>query len=282
MDLNDKALLVSLHQSKFGGTKHDKSIEKKVEQDLQVKQKIGNFNKYTIAKDALKEIQNTFNNVYLYHRNNTLPWSNEGSRILPSAHYFEYVQNINELKTKAMQKVEEFVLAYPDWVEEAKNRLLNAFNPNDYPPAYSIREKFDITVDFYPIPNPKGLYEIYSIEQSEIDNIAIEMEEKLKKTMDTAMKEPLERVISTIKHMIEKLQSDGRIFKSVFSNIEEICNLFQKLYLGNDQVLLDMIQEVREMSCGVDVEEIKDNKIAKTEVEKKAEELFKKLEGYSF
>jgi hypothetical protein len=69
--------------------------------------------KSLLAKDALAKITTVSGAAREYHYEATLPWLQDGSRILPSDNFFVYSERMRKLKEEFDLCVAEFVSSYP-------------------------------------------------------------------------------------------------------------------------------------------------------------------------
>ncbi|MDA3813714.1 MAG: hypothetical protein PF570_05610, partial [Candidatus Cloacimonetes bacterium] len=112
MSLNDKAMLVYLNISIWTARKYDKKISTEVENKYGADE-AGRYNKILIAKKNLSNIQKIISSARAFHYENTLPWSDNGGRLLPSANYFGYVKAIQCFKDDFEREVINFLRVYP-------------------------------------------------------------------------------------------------------------------------------------------------------------------------
>lgn len=106
----------------------------------------GRYSKRLVAKERLEEIAQIATRAR-HHHEQTLPWLDEGSRILPAANYFDYMQRQNAYAAEFEQAVSAFAGIYPAVVNEARQSLNGLFNPADYPSADQISGLFTMRVD---------------------------------------------------------------------------------------------------------------------------------------
>src|SRR6185369_3013865 len=93
--LAEKAVLASLNISQWSGRKLDRKITDEVNESHGAVADAGRYNKLLVAKVTLDPIQQIVGEARSYHIRMTLPWSDSGTRILPSALYLEYTKKIS-------------------------------------------------------------------------------------------------------------------------------------------------------------------------------------------
>jgi hypothetical protein len=68
----------------------------------------------------------------------TLPWSDEGLRLLPANFHFDLMARMRGFE----QGVDSFLRVYPQYIEQVKPELNGLFREEDYPVADKLRTKF--------------------------------------------------------------------------------------------------------------------------------------------
>ena len=94
--------------------------------------------------NAIAQIMTKFNEVYAYHKKHTLPYVDDGPRILPNDLYFEYTQEtkhlitqVENLKRTYMPQYDQLVLE--DVMYRNSGHAAGRASVDDYPTA----EQFD-------------------------------------------------------------------------------------------------------------------------------------------
>jgi hypothetical protein len=77
----------------------------------------------------------------------TLPWSDEGFRLLPSNLYFDLTTRMREFEASFEQGMESFIQVYPQYIEQVRPELNGLFREEDYPAAEKLRKKFGVKLD---------------------------------------------------------------------------------------------------------------------------------------
>ena len=278
-ELASKAMLVRLSISMWTARKHDAKASKEIADKHQAKSDAGRYNKALIAKGALQKLQSISNEIRIFHYANTLPWSDEGMRILTSANFNTYSEKIRSLKSDFENEVKAFVDGYNTYVEESKERLGTLFNEGDYPHEKEIAEKFNVTTSIYPLPMSSDFRVKLRSEDASI--IKKEIEEGLKAAQVVAMKDLWNRLYESVSHMSERLNSPDKIFKnSMISNLTELCSLLPVLNISNDSKLEEMRKDVEQKLCSFDPEELRKDKKVRKQTAKTADDLLSAMSGY--
>ncbi len=279
MALKNKAMLVRLHISQWEGRKFDKKVTAEVEANHQVTD-VGRWNKILLDKDALKDITNVHGRARDVHYLNTLPWRDDGARILPAAHFLEYSKKMQELREEYRQAVEILLSDYEEYIERAKVKLATMFDPADYPSTPKLKSKFSFSIHFDPLPEAADFR--VSLNDAEVEEIKKSITERNDNAFKDATKELWVRLHKVVKHMADKLEGDSktRLFESMIGNIQELVAMLPQLNFEDDQELEKIRKEVEEKLCRYDVENLRKDPEAKKEAAKEAKEILDAMAGF--
>ncbi len=239
------ALLVKFSTSQWAGERFDKKVTEEVDKLHQAKD-AGRYNKKLLAKEALEKGKKARNDARTFVYIQTLPWTDEGWRVLTSANYMPFTQAIRS-KIQAIKAADqEFFGKYLDYVNDAKARLNSLFNQKDYPALADLGEKFDVKVDFTPIPESSDI-RTEGLDQADLDAIGADIDDRVRTATEGIVKDLWSRLFEPVKHMTEKLSDPKAIFRdSLINNLKDICDLLPRLNITNDKDLEKMSQTIRD------------------------------------
>jgi hypothetical protein len=194
-------------------------------------------------------MQNLLDNVHKkaslirekYYKN-TLPWGMDGTMMLPTSNYLQFMNEFRKEKGEWIQLVDDFVAEYPQLVANASTMLGGLYDAADYPTASQIRDKFRMDMAVYPVPSSDFRVEIANDELSRIQH---DVETRVKDAQQQAMQEVWQRLFDRVKHMAEKLSDPKAIFKnSMVEHATELCALLPRLNFADDPNLEALRKEV--------------------------------------
>jgi hypothetical protein len=214
-----------------------------------------------------------------FHYENTLPWGDDGSRILLSRNYLPYTEKMRELKSDFESSVAEFIANYSELVEEARYRLNGMFKPDDYPGKDQIRSKYGLDTLVNPLPSEQDFR--VTLQAEEVDQIKERIQARNQTAYQEAMKSVWQRLYEPVKHMADKLHdSDARFKSSLVKNLCDLCALLPRLNLGDSKELEDMRRQVEDKLCRVQPKELRKNKKVRRQVATDASEILDAMKGY--
>lgn len=248
--LHERAMLVKLNISQWTGRKKDKRITQETNSFYGADPSSGYYSKSLIAKEAVRSIQQAVNLTRKFHYENTLPWGDNGERLLPAKNYFDYTQSMREFNTAFDSEVKRFLDVYPSLIMDAEYKLNKMFNRSDYPDAFQIRKRFNFTTEITPVPS--GTDFRVDLAQDEVDAIRQQIEVQSRKAQTEAMNDLWNRLYDVVQKMATKLDEEDSIFRdSLVDNIKNLTALLPKLNVADDTALERMRKEVEQKLCRV-------------------------------
>ncbi len=280
-NLQDKAVLVTLAISQWTAHKQDKAVGKAAADAFNVSDAsaAGSYHKVLIAQEAIKKVSKVVNEVRTFHYENTLPWDDNGARLLPTANYLKYTQAIQEHKATFEAAVSELVSNYPSLVEEARARLNGMFAESDYPTPSKIRARYDFAVQVDPVPSSADFR--ITLQSEELDRIKADIESRVKEIQSKAMHDLWSRLYDAVSHMVERLHDPKAIFRdTLVSNIVDLVNLLPALNVAEDPDLESMRSRVESILAGLKAEDLREDKALRQETAKDAESILRDMQAY--
>ncbi|WP_127127996.1 hypothetical protein [Pseudoflavitalea rhizosphaerae] len=242
-DLSQCAMLANLNIKQWSGRKNDKKITHEIEKEHNATN-AGNFNKILISDDELKGIQKIASAARNYFYESTLPWGDNGDRLLPSQNIFTFLQEIRKYREEFEEACANFVKLFPELKEHAKKRLNGMYRETDYPSVPDLAKKIDLKAVTMPIAD----LEDFRIRVSSLDEIVLkkQIEDSINERIYQATQDIWERIQKVIHHMYEKLSDqEGKFKNSLVTNIEDLMDLLPRLNFTNDPNITEMIASMK-------------------------------------
>jgi hypothetical protein len=249
MKLNDKALLVSLSISQWTARKLDKKATKEVADNNRASTSAGRYNKSLLPlNDLLANVHQKTGLIREKFAKNTLPWGVDGTRILPSANYLQFMQDFRKEKSEWQHLVTQFIDNYDYLVADAKRMLGDLYNEADYPSKDAITDKFNMDMGIYPVPSNDFRVELSS---DELTRIQEDLEARMNNIQQEAMSDCWHRLYKHVEHIADKLSDPKNIFRdSMIENARETCDLLTRLNVADDPNLEAMRRQVESKLLG--------------------------------
>ena len=283
MSLDKRAMLVSLSISQWTARKFDRKVTNETNQRYAADADAGRWTKALVAKEAIAKIAAKSGALRLLFLKYSLPWTDEGSRVITVDVYQQFMKKVREIHGEWEPLVNEFCMNYPTLIEEAKKTLNGMFNPEDYPTPDRIRSKFRFSCRVLPIPTAEDFrVEKGDLSQEDIDAIKREVTETSASVVTEATKELWDRLRARVKHAAETLSDKdaNRWHGTLITNMKEDAEIAKKLNIANDPLLNQIAQEVLDQLADLDPDVLKKHPRVRSKAAQDAQAILNKMSAY--
>lgn len=248
MQLSDRALLVQLNISQWTARKHDKKATQEVAHNHGVNASVGRYHKSLLpANDYLAMVHQKAGYIRNKFYENTLPWGIEGTQMLPTANYLNFVSEFRKEKAEWETLVRLFVANYGLLKADAKRFLGSLYSDADYPQDHEIAAKFRMDMAVFPVPTNDFRV---SIGSEELSRIQRDVEERVQNASASAMKDVWQRLYDKVEHLLDKMvkvdDPKSRFHESSIEHVKGLCELLPRLNFADDPNLEAMRNEVEQ------------------------------------
>lgn len=278
-DLTSRAMLVTLSIRQWTGRKFDKRVTDEVNASHGAGRDAGRYNKVLIARDALAEITKIQNAARADHAKWSLPWLQDGTRIMPADAFARYSAAMQGHRESFETAVASFVASYPQYVDDARARLNGMFNESDYPSPSQIAKRFAWDVNVLPMPSADDFRVDLGAEH--VDRIKADMRQAMQTAIDDAMGDAWSRLHRVVSAMAEKLaayrpktdteRAQGIFHATLVGNVRDLVDVLPALNLTGDARLADMIERTRAKLITFDADQLKEDDNARAQVQEAAQ-----------
>lgn len=262
--LFEKAVCLVLSQHKLGNRRKvpNALVEVDADKDLISAQKI------LISSAELKAIDTFDGEVRRFLSSRCLPaLFAAGTYLVPIALVEEVDAKLVEFAATRRQLVDDFIVVYPDLVEEAKIRLRSAFSFKDYVCPEDLKTAFKMEWRYVAFSVPGRLEAISShLFHKEQEKAASQWQEALDEVR-TLLRSHLADLVH---HLVDRLSAPGeggkpRIFKNTLvTNLTEFLDTFNARNLTDDAELADVVTRARRLISGVDTQTLRNSQDLRT------------------
>lgn len=285
-DLTEKAMLVALNISQWTARKYDRRVSEEVASDYGTTTEAGRYNKVLIAKGALKSINQIVGAARSHHYTNTLPWRDDGYRMLPTGNYWQYCEDQRAFRDQFDRAVNEFVASYPGYINAARDTLQGLFDQLDYPLPDDIGRRFRFETVVMPMPDSADFR--VSLARDEVAQIRDEIERRTAEAAEAAIGDLWQRIHDTVRHMAARLRmyrvtDDGveHPFRdSMVTNLRALVDLLPRLNFTGDSRLAAMCQRLNDELCPHEPDDLREDEGLRSDTAKAAERILADMAGY--
>ena len=272
-------MLANLNISQWTARRTDKRAAANVSVTFGVAQEAhGTYYKSLVASDKLEALKKLTTQIRTYHYKVTLPWSDSGPRILPAAMFTEYVTEMNAYERQFNALVEEFLSEYPLTRSEAKRTLGQLFDDTDYPPTADIRTRFNMRVQYLPLPIGDD-FRCQIGDNATEERIRREITAETDATIAKTVGELVDRIKAVIDGYLDgigKTTSRG----AFVVNARELVNLLPKLNVTNNANINALYESMRDTLVQFSADDMKHNVEAQEQARDAANKIKSDLMGW--
>lgn len=285
MNIDTCSLLVEVNISCWTARKLDKSTTEEVVRDKSAASKdAARVNKSLLAgRTELKELEQMAGAVRTFVYDNTMPWSNNGLRLLPTLNFTKFDARMKEMEQQFADKVRDFLSIYPTLITAQAMALGDMFRRDDYPLPIELENKFAFSVGYLPVPS-SGDFRV---------DVGNEAQAQLKETLEKITEQRVNDALSSVweklgahvKRMSDRLTVDvvggeekQRVFHdTLLETAWDLVESIKAMNIVNDPVLEDARKGLERVISGVTIEELRKNPAVKRDVKAEVDALLGKF-----
>ena len=283
--ITERAMLVDLTITQWTAAKHDRTVSQEVAELHGSDASMGRYHKLLIGREALETLRQVASAAGQEHRRRTLPWLDNGARMLSAEGYFGYTEVMRQFEAQWQPALDAFVRDYPDYMDQARRRLNGLFQPEDYPPAHRIRERFGFGYSVLPLPSELD----FRVELGELETARVRASicDQVNAALDAAMRDVWERIQAVVGHMAERLRAysvtpDGPtgVFRdSLVENVRELVGLLPTLNVTGNAAIAQLTERMRAELCSYTPRTLRNSKAARDRTAAAAEAILQQVEA---
>jgi hypothetical protein len=275
--LNEKAMLITLNITHCTTRAGDKDVTEQVLRAHGADDKAGAFSKELISKDHIGAVKKLEGQARNYLREKTLPWLDNGQRILPARLYTEVIQDLGKIKAEWETAVNDFLGQYDQVKRLARARLGRLYKDDDFPSVVDMEKKFKFDFSFLPMPDA-GDFRI--ADKKVVEQIKAQAEQQIKETLQHSVNDLFVRINKVLTEVV-KIKDPDKIFRdSLIGNVQSLVETLPALNLTDDPELNKLAKELGAKIAETTAEDLRKDKKKRAQVAKDAETLLDRVKGY--
>lgn len=255
--LASRAMIVSLTISQWSAHRLDRQVTDEVNRDHGAADDAGRYNKKLLPKEALAGIVSVVSETRTEFLKRTLPWMDNGSRIMSADGYMAHMSWIRSQSAKFDREVDKFIAAYPGYVNDARARLNGMFKQEDYPEVEVLRGKFGIDCKVLNVPCADDFR--VAMSEAQAMNIRRDIERQVTEATSAAVRDIYARVADVAGRMVERLnayrpakgkgdKSEGVFRDSLVENVRDLIAILPALNITGDPALTAMVDKLKPLA----------------------------------
>ncbi len=255
--ITERAMLAAVHISIWTAVKHDRKVSRDVADQHGAHQSAGRYNKQLLrGADKLDDLRTLAGQIRQHFYKITLPWSDEGFRLLPSNFYFDLMEKMREFETSFEQGIENFLAVYPQYIDQVRPELNGLFREEDYPSAEKLRTKFGVKLEILPIPSGTDFRVQMSAEEQA--RVSREIDASVRESLTRGTDDLWRRLREVVSHMVDRLnEPESRFHASLVTNIFDLVEILPRLNVNGDEDLNRFAEQVKQRLCNHSAQDLK-------------------------
>ena len=221
------------------------------------------------------------------HYSNTLPWDDQGSRLLTVANYEHYTELLDGLRERVVRQRARFIEDYDDYVDQARLDLGKLFRIEDYPSKEALQGKFAIRYRITPVPDADHI--IAKLATDDTDRVRRDIEQQTEERLHDAVGDLYRRLGEAVERVSERLQEDDNgkplVFRdTMIANIRNLVDIVPRLNIFGDEELARLCEQVKDKIASVEPDSLRPSRtfdpVSRARVKRDADALMEQFAGY--
>jgi hypothetical protein len=277
------AMFAELSIGNWTARKLDKAATKQTTDANGASADAGAFHKKLLSSPELDAVQKhiAYSRQTVHYRL-TMPWSDLGLRLLPTAMFADYYKEITAAETEFWRLVHDFLQAYTWSQAQAQARLGNLFSSDDYPSVEIVAAKFRFRHSQTPIPDAGDFrLDIGAQAQAALQQ---QYSDFYTEQVNNAMGDVWQRTYDTLARVSERLDytggdsKDKKIFRdSLVENVREMLGLLTKFNVTDDQRMENMRVRLEDAMLGVSADALREDDSFRVDTKTKVDAILKSM-----
>ena len=272
------AMLVDLNIAVYSGRKQDKHTQGEVTASKgSASKKAASVYKNLFAEckelDAITKFQAR---ARAEHYRLTMPWNDQGARLLPTAALQDYQKTMGRYQSEFQLLVDSFLDRYDTLVAAAAFQLGTLFDRDEYPSRTQVARRFRMDVSFTPLPTA-GDFRL-DIESEVQQELVAQYERRLEAQVSQATQDAWDRLYKALSRMSDRLviEDDGkkRVFHdSLVFGAQELCGLLHTMNITQDPELTKATRQLESVLSGITPKELREEESTRVHTKQRVDEI---------
>jgi len=285
MDISARALLVNTTVRVWSGEKRDKAITREICTMKGAEDRAIRANK-SLLGEHIQGVQTAERAVRQAVNERTLPWMDDGTRILKGAAFMAFTETMADPIRAFDSAVDAFIAGYPEIKYEARRRLGDAYLESDFPSQARLKERFGVKLTYLPVPSTADFR--VNLSDEEIAAVRRNAEEALRGTVNDAVRALLDRLQEPVARLSTRLRlfrraSNGKVqhpFRdSLIENVRAIVRLAPTLNLLDDPRIGELCADIEQRLTAHDPEQLRNSARLRESVADEADAILRRMQG---
>ena len=287
MNLTHDAMLVSLRITAWSGRLYDREASNHVAAHHDASASAGRYNKRLLPKAAFAALTATMSQARTDHYANSLPWDDQGSRLLTVANYERYTGLMDTLRERMVRERSRFIEDYDDNIDQARIDLGKLFRIEDYPSKEALQGRFAIRYRITPVPDADHF--MARLASDDTERVKRDIERQIEERLHDAVGDLYRRLGEAVERVSERLHEDENgkplVFRdTMIENIRGLVDVVPRLNIFGDDTLARLCEQVKDRIASADPDMLRPSRTfnpnVRRQVKRDADALMEQFAGY--
>ena len=256
-------MIVDFNASVYTARKKDHKASEEVNYANSADKGIANVSKNLLGNCAeLQAIQKFVGNLRNLHYSMTLPWSDNGSRLITTAAFFKYNDDMTRLIDEGWDLVRAFGDVYEWKIMDAQATNGSLWNRDEYLTKDAVMQKFSFRLNYTPLPEA-GDFRI-DIGNEAMTQIKSKYTAHYTTQIEGAMNDLWHRLHDNLTTLARQLDVNdegkgNRLYDSVFEQALNLTEMLGTCNVTQDTQMEAMRRRLEDVLHGTNLEQIKNS-----------------------
>ena len=261
--ISSSAMIVDFNASVYTARKKDHKASEEVNYANSADKGIANVSKNLLGNCAeLQAIQKFVGNLRNLHYSMTLPWSDNGSRLITTAAFFKYNDDMTRLIDEGWDLVRAFGDVYEWKIMDAQATNGSLWNRDEYLTKDAVMQKFSFRLNYTPLPEA-GDFRI-DIGNEAMTQIKSKYTAHYTTQIEGAMNDLWHRLHDNLTTLARQLDVNdegkgNRLYDSVFEQALNLTEMLGTCNVTQDTQMEAMRRRLEDVLHGTNLEQIKNS-----------------------
>jgi hypothetical protein len=277
MSITSNCMTVNLHIGVWSGHRLDKVATQNLLEDANAEEDAATVNKHLLDKKVRAPITTAIINLRAHVYNSTMPWKDNGDRLLTRKRYMPFIERYEQLEREFYDAVEHLLTKdYLSVRERAEFRMGAMFDPSDYPPIELLRPKFYARLVIDAVTEAGD----FRVDQDQLTAIRNDITSSMQSRITGAVGDLWGRLSKSLQHFADRMEPDARFKETTLTNLIEIAELIPDLNFTADPALDRIAAEIRQVTLGVTAKDLRQNPDVRASVSAEAKRIIEDMSGF--
>jgi hypothetical protein len=282
--LPQRALLATLTIHEWRAHRRDREITTAIAKDHGARPGAGCYTKTLVPRQFLACIAKARTAARATHHRLTLPWYDDGVRILPVELHLTYTDRLRAHRQRFLEAVAAFLAAYEEAKAAARTTLGALYRETDYPASAALSGAFAMELRLQPFPAAQDWR--VDLPATTLERLRQDLQTDLEGAHRLALADLHQRLAAVVARLADTLAEPDKIFRdSLVGNIRQLCRLLPALNLTRDPELAQLTATVERRLASLDPQTLRHNPESRDAAAHEAERILgtitKRLASYT-